>query len=229
MFSKRRHNRVVSCDLNKENAISIPTSIGKDTSHWSFCKAPRFRNFKIENSEMYNLPTTFNKRSCSFGYGRRYELKSAQGKDSPAPGAYNPPTCFELAKRAPSFGKRSLSGVPQNLPGPGAYNPYSPIGKKAPKFSFSPRIEIKYRASSPPPDTYNPVYRLVENSSFSDISFGKGEKGWNILPKVEEKPGPGSYDLPSAFRSNTSFDVYRPPMRGLSPQISARRASEKET
>lgn len=227
MGNKRKHGRVVSCDFTRENEMAVPSLVGKDSYRWSFSKEKRFRMLRpTTTEEMYNLPQTFSNRAPSFGYGGRLELKNKQGRDSPSPCAYNPPSCFEIEKRAPTFGRRSMSGAIKNIPGPGAYNPYSPIGSKAPKFTFFSRIELKHKAPSPPPDIYNPKFSLIEKSSFSNISFGVGEKKCTFIPKFEEIPGPGTYDLPSVFRSNLSFDSISN-SKSVTPNPTARRSSTK--
>lgn len=188
----------------------VPASIGKDTSHWSFSKAERFR-FKLPECQpdYVSLPSTINNvRSTSFGYGKRSDMKTLTGRDSPPPTSYSPPTTFELNKNhAPSFGPRPTSNsreikVWRDIPGPGAYNPSTALGRASPKFSFRPKFQVKMTHNMPPPNAYNPSYGITERANYSAITFGYGKRSQQAAPS-KETPGPGTYDLPSLFRSSS--------------------------
>lgn len=213
--------------FNSEVQSSIPTSIGKDTSHWSFSKAERFRFKKPEYQPEYvTLPSTLNNiRSTSFGFGRRSDMKTVTGRDSPPPTTYSPPTAFELNKNhAPSFGPRPTSNsrgikVLRDMPGPGAYNPSSLLGRDSPKFTFRPKNQVKKIHDIPPPNAYNPSYGITEPSNFSAITFGYGKRSEQTTVS-KDTPGPGTYDLPSLFRSSSPLS----PNKSIYPKsaISAR-------
>ena len=75
------------------------STIGKDSVRWSFSKASRFRKKMLNDCpEMVELPSTLEKRSTSFGFGKRYELVNTRGKDSPSPNVYKIRSCFESEK-----------------------------------------------------------------------------------------------------------------------------------
>ena len=215
---------------------SIPTSIGKDTSHWSFSKAERFRFKKPEYSaEFVTLPSTLNNvRTTSFGYGKRSDMKSLVGRDSPSPTAYSPPSIFEINKNhAPSFGPRPTSNsrglkVLRDFPGPGSYNPVSEIGRNSPKFSFRPKIEIKKTYDMPPPNAYNPSYIVTERAPYSAITFGYGKRSEQVTPN-KETPGPGTYDLPSLFRSSSPTKSFSPRSSACSKERCSLSFDEKNT
>lgn len=187
----------------------IFTTIGKDTSHWSFGTADRFiKSRNTKTPSLANLPSTLVKRATSFGYGKRWELINQKGKDAPSPESYNLKTTFELEKRAASFGPKydTFKSKISLEPGPGAYNPYSSIGNRGPKFSFRPKMIKKLQNESPSPGAYSPVYKLREKSNYSDISFGKDVKHKEWTQGRGESPGPGAYDIPSTF--NKSFSDF---------------------
>lgn len=154
---------------------------------------------------------------------------NSKGKDAPPPTNYSPPSCFDVEKNGPSFGYRCLTDRnlenKKTIPGPGKYNPYSPMGRRGPKFSFSPKLERRLKTTTPPPDNYNPKYDLVEKSNFSKIGFGVGDRLPSTnLTRRDYSPGPGTYEIPSAFKSTTS----RPgsPSRSLSPLLSRRHSTK---
>jgi hypothetical protein len=222
--------------FSSEILASVPTSIGKDTSHWSFSKAERFRLKKPEYSADYvTLPSTLNNtRTTSFGFGRRSDMKSLVGRDSPPPTTYSPPSIFDINKNhAPSFGPRPTSNsrgtkVYKDIPGPGSYNPVSGLGRDSPKFSFRPRIEIKKTHDIPPPNAYTPSYNVTERSNYSAITFGYGKRSEQATPN-KETPGPGSYDLPSLFRSSSPTKSFYPRSSFFNKERSSISFDEKMT
>ncbi|CAG9330272.1 unnamed protein product [Blepharisma stoltei] len=207
-------------------AISL---IGKNSSHWTFGKASRFRYLKRSiTPDFTTLPSTLGKRTTTFGYGKRWIPQNSKGRDSPSPTTYHPPSCFDLEKKAPSFGLRCHTDrtveTKKAIPGPGSYNPYSPMGHRGPKFTFSPRIEHRMKACTPPPDNYCPNFNLVEKANYSAIGFGIGDRSKSPLSRRESSPGPGTYEIPSGFRSNNS----RPgsPGRSVTPLLSRRHSTK---
>ena len=139
--------------------------------HSSFGSACRFPSRKCVDYQFYDLPSALAKRSCGFGYGKRWTPTNPRGKDSP------PPTTYQLASsfgsRSPSFGTaRKSDREPQQSPGPAEYDPLKPIGSEAVKISFRGRLERPASNATPPPTAYRPKYSLVESNSYGQISFG---------------------------------------------------------
>jgi hypothetical protein len=202
--------------LRKKTAESHSTRRFKKSVEWSFPKASRFKPTKRGPAPEYrDLPSTLGDRACSFGMGKRWTPINLKGKDAPSPGAYEAHSEFGKQNKGPSFKRRykRMLKMQEDSPGPGSYNPYSPIGKNGPKFTFRQRIMKIVRTSTPPPNTYRPSFKLLEKSSFQNISFGIGERP-KIYGKMEEMPGPGAYDIPGGFRMSQS--------RGSSPMLSNR-------
>ena len=179
------------------------STIGKDSVHWSFAKAKRFRNkTMVDCPELLELPSTLEKRATTFGFGRRWFPQNPKGKDAPSPDKYNIPSCFDLEKRGPSLAgnQRDHSLLPRsNTPGPGTYEIVSTLCKDGPKFSFRPKISTKTRCGSPPPGTYNPKYGLLEKNNYSEISFGIGPRAKETKTRPHT-PGPGTYEVPSFIK-----------------------------
>ncbi len=51
---------------------------------------------------------------------------------------------------------------------------------------------------NPPPNTYHPHHRMTEQSKFTAITFGFGNRV-NVTGKVIDTPGPGTYKISSVF------------------------------
>ena len=184
-----------------ENNSSF-SSIGKYSVHWSFSKARRFKHRSMADCpELLDLPSTLEKRSTTFGFGKRYELVNVTGKDAPPSHKYNIPSCFETEKRGPTMagGLKESSGKNRpTTPGPGTYELGTTICKDGPKFSFRPKFQTKERFKSPPLGSYNPKYSLMDKNNYSEITFGVGPraKAGKSRPST---PGPGTYEIPSSF------------------------------
>ncbi|OMJ85829.1 hypothetical protein SteCoe_12739 [Stentor coeruleus] len=190
---------------SNKNLIRILSSEkNKEAIKWSFSKAQRFKPTKREHTPDFNdMPSSLSNRACSFGYGKRWTPMNESGKDSPSPGTYEARNFFGEKNKGPSFQKKYTSKILNNaIPGPGSYTPYNPLGTSGPKFTFRKRMKNKIIPSSPPPDLYKPSYRMIENSSYNNIGFGIGQRS-KIYGKLEESPGPGTYEIPSTFRAVT--------------------------
>ena len=89
------------------------------------------------------------------------------------------------------------------IPGPGAYNLRSrnhfgliPVTIKS-RHSFFYDDIIKQKKFIVLKQLYLPNYKLVERNRFSAISFGIGDRP--KLYRVENYPGPGTYNVPGCF------------------------------
>lgn len=162
-------------------------------------------------------------RATSFGYGKRWEPKNEKGRDSPPPTAYNPPSSFAMTARAIGFGNGPTAERAHTRselsPGPGSYNPLAPLGEGSPKFSLRPRLSFKAKIITPSPGDYEPKFKLVEKSNFARIGFGYGERA--RLNVRELSPGPGTYEISSAFsKTNSRFFT---PVRNPTPLLKRNR------
>lgn len=155
----------------------------------------------------YESPTPINwRRGFTFGQSKRYPLENQTGRGSPPPGSYNINSIFSQTPkgpllRGPADETHSFKRV-SNMPGPGSYNPYLPLGQNAPKISFRPKIQLSTRSKSPGPTWYYPNFKATQDTKYSGISFGIGDKHLNKKLLKIASPGPGSYEIPSIF-SNT--------------------------
>ncbi|OMJ85871.1 hypothetical protein SteCoe_12713 [Stentor coeruleus] len=199
-----RHGKKRKLETKTRSENISPARYGSSTLSAIFPKAERFKPLKrVKTPDFLNPISTLSKRTCTFGFGTRYEFKSLTGRDSPSPVSYTLPDCFSQEKGGPKMQSNpTIRRTPRaELPGPGAYNPHSPLGKNSKKFSFQSRKIVEIRSDSPPPNTYNPCFDLVTKGNFKEICFSKEEK---IKPLIKNNsPGPGSYDLPSIFHGNT--------------------------
>ena len=199
--------------LNKNQIPVVHSTIGKDSVQWSFSRARRFKNKTMSQCpEFLELPSTLEKRSTTFGFGKRWQPRNPKGNDAPSPDKYSIPSCFDLEKRGPLLcgNQRDYQIQPRsNTPGPGAYDIVTTICKDGPKFSFRSKPNVKTRHSSPPPGTYNPRYNLLEQKKYSEITFGLGNRGSEEKPRPNT-PGPGTYDIPSFVKSigHTNSKLY---------------------
>jgi len=183
----------------KPEVSKSSASISRNIST-SFSKARRFSKPQPTYGPSYiMLPSTREKRTCSFGYGKRWVPLNVSGRDSPDPGNYSPPSCFDRAVPCPRFvrAKSQTKYTHFHSPGPGSYDPVKPKSKNL-QFSFRSKIQSQIKSFNPPPDQYSPCYSLIERSSYSGITFGKGDRV-KISGRNQLSPGPGSYNLPSQF------------------------------
>ena len=174
--------------LNKSSTCVVDAS-------YTFPKSLRFRSYTKEKScGFYTIPTAFDKRSCTFGSGKRSELVIETC--SPPPDRYNPklskPTPITISKSG--LGERSRLFI-KPFPGPGDYSITPTEG--GPKYTMFQKYPKKPIVESPCAANYNPNFKATQESKFSTISFGIGEKSPTL--KVTDAPGPGSYNLPNIF------------------------------
>ena len=178
---------------------------------YTFARAGRFRSVP-RNSDCLQLvlPSTFNPRSTSFGFGQRWTPINPAGKDSPPPNNYRQPSDFDSKRNVGySFGAKleSYGDVyrRRELPGPGTYRVTGDVGKTGPKFSIRQKVTVVHYSDSPAPGTYRPSESLTKDGRFNTINFGFGRrislanKGTSY-PAVAANPGPGSYDVRQLFK-----------------------------
>ena len=193
-------NRTVSTE--KQTAPLSYSTIGKNTVHWSFSKAKRFRERVVQNCpDFIETPSTLHKRSTSFGLGKRWEPRNPKGNDSPSPEKYSLPTCFDLEKRGAFFSVNLRDFHSKTMdanPGPGAYECLSE--SSMPAFSMTSRRPLSSDVTVPGPGAYSP------NHSFSTKRYSVGNANRDTY-KVSEVPGPASYFIESPRTKGAVFGL----------------------
>lgn len=164
-----------------------------DTS-FTFSRSNRFRHSTEKPVDFLLVEPQPNRRSTSFGFGKRTELKVESS--APPPGSYTLPETLTKGRRisTSNIGAR-LIFQDSFTPGPGSYSQKSQ--PEGPSFSFKPRPKTKELEVTPSAGNYNPNFSLVEANSYTKIGFGHGHK--TIFSRNKEIPGPGSYSVPSLF------------------------------
>ena len=178
--------------IERRKLIKSNTAI--DVS-FSFPKSSRFRSSNKEKScGFYSIPTAFDKRSCSFGSGKRSDL--VIDTCSPPPDRYNPRSAQtpSITISRSGLGERLIL-FPKQSPGPGEYS-IAPL-ESGPKYTMFQKYKKKKADDSPCAANYNPNFKILQNNTYSSIGFGFGKKSGKIT--LSDAPGPGSYTLPSLF------------------------------
>ncbi|CAI2375974.1 unnamed protein product [Moneuplotes crassus] len=217
------------------SAIPISTSlastnpINKSPSKqmYSFSKSDRF--FKPQKGQCqeigYILPSTFTKRSASFGLGSKLDEKF--GKSFvPPPGAYNtihsdfsrlnphlPSFSFGAGRGA--FEKTSVRNTKaKDNPGPGQYSIPSTFTPNTKDKSYSLKgrgksmqdLMIMKKKELPGPGQYSPkttmnkdgIYRVSSMKNTAAMSFKPSDRFKTVRSSL---PGPGHYKTPSSINS----------------------------
>lgn len=170
----------------------------------------------------YEIPTSFQKRAASFGYGSKSDFTRDVGSklylDNPPPTAYNLPTDLSSKRKSYSFGlsreaceKRAIEGhlkCDPSVPGPGTYNYVKPIGSDSSKFSLRPKTtsldDLFVVSKNPGPGTYNPKSSIDKKGSYF-LSQHKNACAASFSARTSTRfkafsrnsnpgPGPGTYD-----------------------------------
>lgn len=153
-----------------------------------------------------NMPSLKSQRAASFGYGNKISLISKSTSEDVSVGKYDVLKQINANKQKKkfSFGKRFATPDQRRLvPGVGSYNVNNDKKFKAIQIQITPRRYFFYEEDMKrvhkgvSPVTYRPRYDYVRNNRYKDVSFGNTER-----PRVEKMdidPGPGFYELPTAF------------------------------
>ena len=83
----------------KPNIFANSTSKQK----WSFSKSRRFVDPKVHDCSFYNTPSSLDKRSASFGVGKRPDIANIS-KTSADPAKYELSSSFDNKRKGFSFG-----------------------------------------------------------------------------------------------------------------------------
>lgn len=194
-----------------------PTNNSKSKAQYSFAKSERFLKPKSSSGVFYDIPASFDKRTTSFGYGKKYDFTTAVEK-TPDPGAYK--TVKELGKdKGFSFGlsrdvcKSYIEGhfkADACVPGPGTYSILPKFSNEGRKISMQGKTtEVKHHSIVPGPGAYNQswdrstgkyVHSTAKNlevhvfSPKSSLRFPK--------EKSEKFPDSCSYTVDKGFLNN---------------------------
>jgi len=152
---------------------------------YSFSRSTRFREPKkeeLKEASFYDLPTTFSKRTSSFGIGTRPQIFEAHRAQTPDPASYKLPQEFEVKPGTGwSFGisRKAYEHVyfpgmvpskNRDNPGPGAYKHRQRIGAEGLKFSLKYKFpsEMVKKSSKfvPGPGAYDPKDSLNSTGSY---------------------------------------------------------------
>ncbi|KAL4438449.1 hypothetical protein ABPG74_009488 [Tetrahymena malaccensis] len=210
-----------------------PLNLSKSKQLYSFPKDKRFRDSSAKMCDsFYDLPSTKDHRSTSFGYGKKSDLSGLSA--SPAPNKYNIAGEFEnskekhrgyslgLGRNNINFGSMFNPKSEGNKPGPGTYKVNSTLSN----ISFSMRAKTPgqdekntNRKDCPGPGTYtNPLsmsangkypHSKYKNTGLAFISPQTVVKDFNSSAHKSSLPGPGQYNPPSTITQTGKQVVYR--------------------
>ena len=173
--------------------IRISSSIGRASRFYSEILNP------IPGPGMYDINEK-PQSTIKFALSKRSPL--FQVPDSPSPGEYNIPSCFDRSKgRSFTFSPKLSRSIPK-YPGPGEYNAQivtnvsaRPVfGKEKRKDNFL-NVEL---INVPGPGKYS--YR----STLQGPTWKFGTEKSRKHKEIEESPGPGAYDI-SPMREHIVF------------------------
>ncbi|CAI2376029.1 unnamed protein product [Moneuplotes crassus] len=211
--------------ISSSLASTQMTNTSPSKQMYSFSKSNRFSQSKKGQCQEvgYTLPSTFSKRSSSFGHGPK--LDENFGKSFvPPPGAYNTihSDFSRLKPHLPSFSfgagrgayeKTSIRDVKaRDNPGPGQYvvpSSFTPNTKDK-SYSLKGRgksmqdLMILKKKELPGPGQYSPkttlnkdgVYIFSHMKNTGSLTFRPSERFKSIRSSL---PGPGQYKTPSSI------------------------------
>jgi hypothetical protein len=162
-------------ELLSKRKVIINTSTSKEM--YSFPTTKRFdTNARDDSSFFYNIPSSFNKRSTSFGFGAKLTFRDQY--QYPGPGAYNH---LGINKK----GRYAVSEMPN-----------SQQNKFGNETRFKNQVAI---TETPGPSSYSPERMIKGNGIIYNSRYATnlGKSMGQRLGKIGEKiitPGPGSYD-----------------------------------
>lgn len=188
------------------------TTLRNSSYIFSFPKNKRFITENLSkmghSDKMYNLPMLKSTRATGFGFGNKLSLQSSYGIGTPSPDRYHLLTYVDLNRRhnkGPKFLEKLPSTSDNNkAPGPGSYN----INKNTLKIDLPVTIksrkcmfyddDLKKKIHCVSMQKYHPNTILQQNTRYTTISFGIGERG-KVLNAMRNNPGPGTYNVRGCF------------------------------
>lgn len=199
---------------NSAQIANSPTNNSTAKSQFSFPKAKRFPQVTAETGKFYDIPSTFSKRTTSFGYGKKYDFTSDKEK-TPDPGAYQPvdpngkPKGFSFGSSRENC-KRYIEGhytADPSIPGPGAYAFTPKFSNEGRKITLSGKQpEPKVTEKVPGPGAYDQSWshssgKYIVSSARNIPVHSFSPKSSSRFPKEDKKvvPAPGAYNVDKGF------------------------------
>ena len=193
--------------LQSKNIINLPKHKESYLNAFSFNKSSRFPIPRENNNPGHLvIPSTLDKKACSFGLGKRWEPKSSHCQHSPCPTSYSLQSTFgQTSKKIIDYKKqivkeRELFYI-KPIPGPGSYNPKTPKNKHTPSPIIIGRKHIRSYSEIPSPSEYTPNFDFLYKNITSTISFSKAKRN-ELHRSNNSSPGPGMYEIKSSFNNN---------------------------
>jgi hypothetical protein len=170
----------------------------KNGTPWSLSKSIRFPSSESDHkSEVSSLRTSFESKSITMGFGKRWQPKAFTEEFSPNGSLYLLRGSLN-SSLGPIFNKKPKRVDENGVPGPGSYDPIRQPSKNSPKVSLKSKYKDLTPVKCPSPISYSPKYTQVFKKQYKDVSFGFGDR--NFLKNMEtDSPGPNIYRLPSQF------------------------------
>lgn len=199
---------------DRTQVVNAPTNTSTAKALYSFKKAKRFIEKIDSTGKFYDIPSAFDKRSTSFGYGKKYDFTGGKDK-TPGPGSYkslqekplNGGFSFGLSREnCKGFVKGAFNADP-NIPGPGSYSFTPKFSNEGRKISLTGKAkDLKSKDLVPGPGTYNqnvstsPGKYVVSNIKNLEV-YSFSPKTTRALTKDKkcEMPAPGAYDVDKGF------------------------------
>lgn len=182
------------------------TSLTRGVIKWSFPRAKRFVESELITKDvpMVNLGSTLSKSSTSLGFGKRHSFIP---KETPGPSLTHreyPKMTLRNISISSKPGNRQSWDTHKEIPGPGSYD------LKRDFIQENKGVRLKSRGALldpvkeyPGPNYYSPKATAVKKSRFSAIAFGTSKR-YDFTKSAGQKfPGPGTYELISAFEKKT--------------------------
>ena len=187
---------------------------------FSFNRSLRFPLQKENDDPQYpTLPSTLDKKTCSFGFGKRWEPKSRHCQDAPCPTTYSLRSIFGQPSNTIDYKKQTVKERQlfyiKPVPGPGSYNPRTPNRKHSPNSFIIGRKHLRTNSQTPSPGDYTPNFDLKCKASSINISFTKAKRN-ELHSSIESSPGPGMYNIRPLLLENNSNQIKKKIQRSKS-------------
>ncbi|CAD8102310.1 unnamed protein product [Paramecium sonneborni] len=176
---------------------------------YSFAKATRFSKPRSSycQQQFYDsqIRTSLGKRTCSFGFGIKFDFAKLTDKYIPPPTAY---TIKSKPKPVTKFGYGreetkavGIYGNPNKNPAPNTYSLKDTFSNI--KFSFGERTKAKHiylESTTPSPFAYN-VGGISKTGNYFNSKYSSNKAplfspSSNKSIRIIKTPGPGTYDPP---------------------------------
>lgn len=205
---------------NHTQIANAPTNNSTAKSQFSFPKAKRFPEQSSATGKFYDIPPALNKRSASFGYGKKYDFTTEKEK-TPDPGAYQAPLKIQPGGGF-SFGlsrencKTIFQGhfvADPKVPGPGTYSITPKFSNEGRKITLAGKRHLaKARDPVPGPGAYDQV--LATSPGKFVLSTVRNLEVHTFSPRTSprfqglekrQNPAPGSYNVDKGFMNYSKY------------------------